>query len=72
MQLLAVDFYFTAELLYMFRVFSTPIIRSKQNCIYSFRYRSYVLQLATSNVVDSNSATLEVGRCKIYDLYRRL
>ena len=28
--------------LYMFRVLSTPIIRSTLNCIYSLRYRSYI------------------------------
>ena len=33
MQLIAVNFYFTAGLLYMFRVLSTPIIRSTINCI---------------------------------------
>ena len=33
MQLIAVSFYFTAGLLYMFRVLSTPIIRSTLNCI---------------------------------------
>ena len=34
-------FFFTAGSLYMFRVLSTPIIRSTLNCIYSLRYRSY-------------------------------
>ena len=35
------QFYFTAGSLYMFRVLSTPIVRSTLNCIYSLRYRSY-------------------------------
>ena len=32
---------FFAGSLYMFRVLSTPIIRSTKNCHYSLRYRSY-------------------------------
>ena len=34
------QFYFPAGSLYMFRVLSTPIIRSTLNCIYSLRCRS--------------------------------
>jgi len=30
--------YYSASLLYMFRVSTTPVIRSTQNCNYSFRY----------------------------------
>jgi len=34
--------YKSASSLYMFRVSTTPIIRSTQNCNYSLRYWSYV------------------------------
>ena len=34
--------YYSARSLYMFRVLSTPIIRSTENCNYSIRYWSYV------------------------------
>ena len=33
--------YFTAKSLYMFRVSTTPTIRSTKNCKRSLRYRSY-------------------------------
>jgi len=33
--------YYSANSLYMFRVSTTPIIRSTQNCNYSLRYWSY-------------------------------
>ena len=33
--------YYSASSLYMFRVVTTPIIRSTQNCNYSLRYWSY-------------------------------
>ena len=35
--------YYSASSLYMFRVSTTPIIRSTQNCNYSLRYWSYFL-----------------------------
>ena len=35
--------YYSASLLYMFRVSTTPIIKSTQNCNYSLRYWSYYL-----------------------------
>ena len=35
--------YYSASSLYMFRVLTTPIIRSTQNCNYSLRYWSYFL-----------------------------
>ena len=37
----ATDTYYSASSLNMFRVSTTPIIRSKQNCNYSLRYWSY-------------------------------
>ena len=43
--------------LYMFRVSTTPIIRSTQNCNYSLRYWSYFyVQLPPSNVADLGQA----------------
>ena len=42
--------YYSASSLYMFRVSTTPIIRSTQNCNYSLRYWSYFfVQLPPSN-----------------------
>ena len=35
--------YYSASSLYMFRVSTTPIVRSTQNCNYSLRYWSYFL-----------------------------
>ena len=35
--------YYSASSLYMFRLSTTPIIRSTQNCNYSLRYGSYFL-----------------------------
>jgi hypothetical protein len=53
--------YYSARSLYMFRVSTTPIVRSTQNCNYS-------LQLGQASL-----ATLEGGSCtKKYDQYRRL
>ena len=50
--------YYSASSLYMFRVSTTPIIRSKQNCNYSLRYwSSYLLPTWPS------LATLEGGSC---------
>jgi len=43
--------YYSSSSLYMFRVSTTPIIRSTQNCNYSLRYWSYcAVQLPPSNV----------------------
>jgi len=43
--------YYSASSLYMFRVSTTPIIMSTQNCNYSLRYWSYFfVQLPPSNV----------------------
>ena len=43
--------YYSASSLYMFRVSTTPIFRSTQNCNYSLRYWSYFfVQLPPSNV----------------------
>jgi len=39
--------YYSASSLYMFRVSTSPIIRSTQNCNYSLRYCSYFLCAAT-------------------------
>ena len=52
--------YYSASSLYMFRVWTTPIIRSTQNCNYSLRYWSYFfVQLPPSNV--AKLVTLEGG-----------
>ena len=48
--------YSSASSLYIFRVSTTPIIRSTQNCNYSLRYCA-----ATS--LQHVQATLEGGRC---------
>jgi hypothetical protein len=62
-------FYFTAISLYMFRVPSTPIIRSTLNYSYSNWYKSY-LRVATSQqrgqirtVLATNLVTLDWGSC---------
>jgi len=49
--------YYSASSVYMFRVSTTPIIRSTQNCSYSLRYWSYFLC--------SYLATLEGGSCTV-------
>jgi len=50
--------YYSASSLYMFRVSTTPIIRSTQNCNYSLRYWSYFFrQIPPFNV--AKLATLE-------------
>ena len=43
---------YSAGSLYVFRVSTTPIIRNTQNCNYSLRYWSLVLQLPPSNVAE--------------------
>ena len=44
--------YYSASALYMFRVSTTPIIKSTQNCNYSLRYWSYFfVHTPPSNVV---------------------
>jgi len=55
--------YYSARSLYMFRVSTTPTIRSTQNCNYSLRYWSYFVQLPPSNVV--KLATLDGGSCRV-------
>ena len=56
--------YCTAGLLYMFRVLSTPIIRSTPDCIYSLRYMSYYrCSYLLPTWLSLNSATLEEGSC---------
>ena len=58
--------YYCASSLYMFRVSTTPIIRSTQNCHYSLRcWSCFFVQLPLSN-----AAKLEMH--KKYDQYRRL
>ena len=60
MQHIKQSIYYSASSLYVFRVSTTPIIRSKQNCNYSLRGQASL-------------ATLEGGNCtKEYDQYRRL
>jgi len=54
--------YYSASLLYMFRVSTTPIIRSTQNCNYSPRYWSYFL-CSYLYPTWPNLATLEGGSC---------
>ena len=56
--------YSSTSSLYMFRVSSTHIIRSTQNCNYSLWYWSYFfVQLPPSNL--ANLATLEGGSCTV-------
>jgi len=59
--------YYSASSLYMFRVSSTPIIRSTQNCNYSLRHWSDLLCSYLPPTWPS-LATLEGGNCT----YRRL
>jgi len=56
--------YYSASSLYMFRVSTTPIIRSVQNWNYSLRYWSYFLCAATS-LQRGQLATLEGGSCTV-------
>ena len=71
------QFYFTAGSLYIFRVLSTPIIRSTLNCIYSLRYRfyyrcSYLLltwPLATSEEGSCNDNITCTGGCRYSLMY---
>ena len=61
--------YYSASSLYMFRVSTTPIIGSTQNCNYSLRYWSYFLvQLPPSNVAKLSLATLDVSAQKIWPI----
>ena len=64
------QFYFTAALLYMFRVFSTPIIRS------TLTVSTASGTGHTSVQVPSSVAKFELSRRKVaapmYDLYQRL
>jgi len=43
-ELIKQSIYYSASSFYTFRVSTTPIIRSAQNCNYSFRYWSYFLR----------------------------
>ena len=56
--------YYSASSLYMFRVSTTPIIRSTQNCNYSLRYWSYFLCSYLPPTWPS-LATLEGGSCTV-------
>jgi len=56
--------YYSASSLYMFRVSTTPINRSTQNCNYSIRYWSYLLCSYLPPTWPS-LATLEEGSCTI-------
>ena len=58
--------YYSASSLYMFRMSTTPIIRSTQNCNYSLRYWSYFL---CSNLPSTcpSLATLEGGCCTVQE-----
>jgi len=56
--------YYFASSLYMFRVSTTPIIRSTQNCNYSLRYWSYFLCSYLPPTWPS-LATLEGGSCTV-------
>jgi len=61
---------YSASSLYMFRVSTTPIITSTQNCNRSLRYWPFFCA-ATS--LQRGQASLEGGSCtKKYDKYRRL
>ena len=55
---------YSASSLYMFRVSTTPIIRSTQNCNYSLRYWSYFLYSYLPPTW-SSLATLEGGSCTV-------
>ena len=58
---------FIQSSLYMFRVSTTLIIRSTQNCNYSLRY------CAVTSFQRRQVAMLEEGSCtKKYDQYRRM
>jgi len=59
--------YYSASSLYMFRVSTTPVIRSTQNCNYSLRYW-YWYSLLRGQVLPR---WREVAARK-YDQYRRL
>jgi len=56
--------YYSASSLYMFRVSTTPIVRSTVNCNYSLRYWSYFL---CSYLPPKwlNLATVEGGNCTV-------
>jgi len=56
--------YYSASSLHMFRVSTTPIIRSTQNCNYSLRYWSYFLCSYLPPTWPS-LATLERGSCRV-------
>ena len=51
--------YYSASSLYMFRMSTTPIIRSTQNCNFSLRYGHIFVQLPPFNV--AKLGHVEVG-----------
>jgi len=51
--------YYSASSLYMFRVSTTPIIRSTQNCNYSLRYWSFFCAVTSLQSGQASFATLE-------------
>jgi len=57
--------YYSASSLYMFRVLTTLIIRSTQNCNYSLRYWSYFC--AATSLQRGQLATLEGGSCTVLE-----
>ena len=61
-------FYSTAISLYMFRVPSTPIIRSTWNCSYSHRYKPYVCAATSLRRGQIWPCRSEVA-ARTYDLY---
>ena len=56
------QFYFTAALLYMFRVLSTPIIRSTLTVSTAFGTGHTSVQLPSSNVAEFETRPLSVFR----------
>ena len=61
---------YSASSLYMFRVSTTPIIRSTQNCNYSLRYWSYFC--AAASLQRSQASLLAKVAAQKYDQCRRL
>ena len=61
--------YYSASSLYMFRVSTTPIIRSTQNCNYSLRYWSYFCAATSLQRGQAwprwSLATLDRGSCTV-------
>jgi len=57
--------YYSASSLHMFRVSTTPINRSKQNCNYSLRYWSYFCAATSLQRGHDSLATLGGGSCTV-------